>query len=83
VTPRDPTVPLPVQVAESVAEELERDTTEMPPLSDYVDLEAAEQVLAAAGGDAGPVVVRFEYEGVEVTVTEEGIGVDPADRTGD
>jgi hypothetical protein len=81
--PRDPGIPLPIQVAESVAEELNRDTTEMPPLSDYVDLEAAEQVFAAAGADAGPVVVRFEYEGVEVTVTPESIDVDPLEPASD
>lgn len=68
----------PVRVVEAVAAELGQDTTDLPPMYDAVDLEAVDD-LVNKGPNAGTtdVEVRFEYEGIDVRVTGDGVEVDP------
>ena len=73
--------PLALRVVRRVAAVLDRDTTELPPMYDHVDLEAVERLVETSNGDANPVVVRFEYEGVAVRIEDGDVTV--ADPAGD
>jgi len=75
--------PLALRVVRRVAAVLDRDTTELPPMYDHVDLEAVERLVEASNGDANPVVVRFEYEGVEVRIEQGDVTVEDATTDGD
>jgi hypothetical protein len=73
--------PLALRVVRRVAAVLGRDTTELPPMYDHVDLEAVERLVEESDADANPVVVRFEYEGVAVRIEDSDVTV--ADPAGD
>jgi hypothetical protein len=49
--------PLPIEIVESVARVLGTGTTELPPMHDYVDLEAVD--LRPIGGAPGPAGGRY------------------------
>lgn len=59
-----------VELVDFVAEATDAAPTELPPLADAVDPEAVQRLLAA--DDGGRTVVRFEYAGCEVVVTDDG-----------
>jgi hypothetical protein len=67
------TRPLPVQIVEAVAAVLNTDTTDLPPMYDYVDLEAVARLVESGDPTGRPVEVLFEYEGVDVRVTTDGV----------
>jgi hypothetical protein len=72
----DEGIPLSLRVVQRVASELGRDTTELPPMYDYVDLEAVERLVEESRGSERPVVVRFEYEGIKVRIDPDDVTVE-------
>lgn len=53
-----------------VAEATGREPDELPPLSDAIDPEAAQRILASTGDESA--TLRFHYAGCEVTITGAG-----------
>ena len=79
---RTPVPSIAVEVVTAVARHLGVDEMELPPLSDVVDPDALDRLIArsADGPSGGRVRVGFEYCGVEVVV--EGDRTVSVGRTG-
>lgn len=61
-----------MDVVSAVAERLNHDRTELSPLSDVVDPDALDALLADRTDAAGHLQVRFTYCGMTVTVRRNG-----------
>jgi len=55
-----------VRIVRAIAAELDRDPVEMPPLSEYVDIDALALLFEA--DRSGPLTVSFRYDTHEITV---------------
>ncbi|WP_227356863.1 HalOD1 output domain-containing protein [Haladaptatus salinisoli] len=62
-----------IAVVEAVAAVTGRDTTDVPPLYDFLNPDALDALATVRGGNTvDDVRVEFTYDGVEVSVTGDG-----------
>jgi hypothetical protein len=59
-------------LANAVAEAAEVPITELPPLGEWVDLDAIEQLFAAHDHTQHELSISFEYDGYEIFVSNVG-----------
>lgn len=79
---RDHNQPL-VAIAETVGAFLNERPTDLPPLGTAIDGDALKRLLTANKYNTNPMF-RFEYRGLEITITEtEILIVEPAPTAGD
>ena len=68
-----------MSVVETVAEAMDTDPRDLPPLYEVVDPDALDTLFKPVGGRLG-LKISFEYIGHEITITDDGEVVITAER---